>query len=286
MRTLDVTAWAKVNLALKITGKRADGYHLLQSVFQKITLGDRLVFTRTGEPGVHLTCDDHTLPHDGRNLVIKAAWALQERAGGAAGARVKLEKRVPVGAGLGGGSADAAAALLALNELWELRLPRDELASIAVKLGADVPFFLNGPMAWVEGIGENVTPLAPLASFALLLLNPGFPVLAADAYQGSRFDFTTMNQREEVCAAFASGDPSRAAKWLVNDLQPWAAETYPAVAALLETARAHDPAPLGVMMSGSGPTAFALYRDKGERDAAARALSGAAPFVAAVDTMV
>ena len=166
---LDVPAPAKLNLFLHVTGRRADGYHLLQSVFMLIDWCDRLHFERRA--GGSVSREDlgggPALPAD--DLVVRAARALQQATGCDWGAHVVLDKQIPQEAGLGGGSSDAASCLLALNRLWGLELPLEQLLRIGVELGADVPFFLGGDNAWVEGVGERLTPVAlPPADFLVL----------------------------------------------------------------------------------------------------------------------
>src|SRR5262245_9181452 len=154
----DLSAPAKVNLFLHVVGRRSDGYHLLQSVFMLIDWADTLHIERRAD-GL-LRRHDLTMPLPADDLCLRAARALQQASGSRFGADIQIEKRVPAGAGLGGGSSDAATTLLALNRLWELHWPRERLAAIALALGADVPFFVHGQHAFVEGIGERITPVA------------------------------------------------------------------------------------------------------------------------------
>src|SRR2546423_2242937 len=174
-RRLVLNAAAKVNLILEVLGKRDDGYHGLVTVMQAVALCDRItledadVLELASSPGV---------PADGRNLALRAATALREAAGVTRGARITLDKRIPVAAGLGGGSSDAAAVLLGLNRLWNLRWPLARLAEVAVTLGMDVPFFLRGGVALGTGRGERVAPLAGMP-LALVLVNPGKPLSTA-----------------------------------------------------------------------------------------------------------
>jgi 4-diphosphocytidyl-2-C-methyl-D-erythritol kinase len=168
MTMLVVPAPAKLNLFLHVTGRRADGYHLLQTLFQLLDLGDRLAFM----PHDRLQLDDLPGLPAADNLVLKAALALQRETGCRSGARIQLEKRLPAGGGLGGGSSDAATTLLALNRLWGLGLSLDELAGIGLALGADVPVFVHGRTAFAEGIGEQLTPV-DLPARHYLVVHPG-----------------------------------------------------------------------------------------------------------------
>jgi len=278
-------AWAKVNLTLRITGRRMDGYHLLSSIFAKINLKDDISFTPSAR-NVTLTCSDPSIPADGRNLAVRAAMALRGKMDMENGVAMDLIKRIPVAAGLGGGSSDAAATLAVLNRMWGVNLPEEELAEMALKLGADVPFFQNGAMAHVEGIGEKITPLAPQKPIPVLLANPGFGIRAQDAYKGSIFDFRPVENLEGLISAATSGDPARLATFITNDLEPWAMGKYPALAALRMAMERTEPAPLAVAMSGSGPTMFAIHSTAERMEAAAKGLAGAAPFVYPAMTLV
>src|SRR6266403_3429037 len=177
-RRLVLNAAAKVNLILEVLGKRDDGYHELVTVMQAVDLSDRItredaaVLELASGPGV---------PADGRNLALRAATALREAAGVTRGARITLDKRIPVAAGLGGGSADAAAVLLGLNRLWRLRWPVARLDEVATGLGMDVPFFLRGGTALATGRGERLAPLGS-TSLGLVLVNPKFAVSTAEMY--------------------------------------------------------------------------------------------------------
>ena len=160
----DVSAPAKLNLFLHITGRRADGYHLLQSVFMLIDWCDRLHFE--ARAGGQISREDLSIPLPPNDLIVRAAKALQAATGCEQGAHISIEKSIPAEAGMGGGSSDAAATLLALNRLWQLKLPLAKLLQIGLQLGADVPFFLNGRNAWVEGVGEKISPVdVPPARF-------------------------------------------------------------------------------------------------------------------------
>lgn len=167
---MEIPAYAKLNLSLEVTGRREDGYHSIASVMQLISLHDTLTFAPA--PGLQLTCGDPGLAGKD-NLVYRAARLLQRTAGVETGAHITLEKRIPLSAGLGGGSSDAAATLIGLDRLWRLNLPCAEMQRLAGALGSDVPFFLDGPTALVEGRGEKVTPLPPpLPFWAVLLYQP------------------------------------------------------------------------------------------------------------------
>lgn len=160
----DVPAPAKLNLFLHITGRRADGYHLLQSVFMLVNWQDKLHFESTASAEISRQDLNPQAPLPADDLCVRAAKALQTATGCTQGVRIAIDKHIPSQAGMGGGSSDAASTLIALNRLWNLQLNRTELAQIGIRLGADVPFFIRGENAWVEGIGEAITPLTGAAA--------------------------------------------------------------------------------------------------------------------------
>jgi len=178
---LRAEAFAKTNLRLEVFGKRADGFHEIDTVFQTIDLTDRLEVTGALE-GVRLECSEPSIPSDARNLVVRAAEALRSRYGVSAGARIRLEKNIPAGGGLGGGSSDAAVALLLLARLWEVPADVAALSAIGAELGSDVPFFFTGGTARGRGRGEIVEPLPDPPARALVLVIPPFPISTADVY--------------------------------------------------------------------------------------------------------
>jgi 4-diphosphocytidyl-2-C-methyl-D-erythritol kinase len=181
--TLTIPAFAKINLGLRVLGRRDDGYHELDTVFQTVSLHDTLEFSLLREPNIVLSSNDRSLPVDEGNLVMRAAKILQDRFGTNRGARIRLQKRIPMQAGLGGGSADAAVTLVVLAKLWELNFSQDELISIGSQLGADVPFFFYGGTARATGIGGQVETLADIEQRFLLILKPNANISTAGAYR-------------------------------------------------------------------------------------------------------
>lgn len=246
MRALyDVAAPAKLNLFLHITGRRADGYHLLQSAFMLLDWHDSLHFEL--RPGGSLSREDlgPALPDD--DLTLRAARALQQATGCTAGAHIQLMKRVPAEAGMGGGSSDAASCLLALNRLWRLGLPLAALEAIGLKLGADVPFFLRGRNAWVEGIGEKITPLE-LPDARFVVVKPPRGLATKDIFQHPAL------QRDSTGATIAgfAADPWR---FGANVLEPVARKLNPQVGEAIEYLASQG---LSARMTGSGSAVFAL----------------------------
>jgi 4-diphosphocytidyl-2-C-methyl-D-erythritol kinase len=277
---------AKINLFLKITGKRPGGYHEICSVMQTVELFDTLTFSPDPSGNLSIKVSGMDAPSDGTNLVIKAGEALRKWGGVRLGARIGLDKKIPVSAGLGGGSGNAAVALKALACLWGIEAPREEMERLALCIGADAPFFLNGPCALVTGVGEKIKPVTARKSVPVLLAKPDFGVSTAEAYKNSRFDFAPFSADDAMVEDAVSGDPARMAPRMVNDLMPWAMQTHPELARLKERMEAVKPAPIRVMMSGSGPTLFALYHTEDDCKRAAGTLAGAAPFVMATRTVV
>ncbi|WP_374592582.1 4-(cytidine 5'-diphospho)-2-C-methyl-D-erythritol kinase [Aquabacterium sp.] len=244
MRALyDLPAPAKINLFLHVIGRRTDGYHLLQSVFVLIDWCDTLHFERRDDARLQRHDLSTALPAD--DLCLRAARALQQAAGVQIGADISIDKRVPWGAGLGGGSSDAATTLLALNRLWGLHWPREQLQRIAVTLGADVPFFVGGHNAWVEGIGEQLAPIdwpprephpassSPTHSQWLAVVKPatsiptsaifGSPLLARDTKHAIVTDFLAASNAQAIDAETGNKNLSGSAKSFMrfgqNDLQ-------------------------------------------------------------------
>ncbi|BBL23320.1 MULTISPECIES: 4-(cytidine 5'-diphospho)-2-C-methyl-D-erythritol kinase [Comamonas] len=250
----DVPAPAKLNLFLHITGRRADGYHLLQSVFMLIDWQDRLHFEKTSDGAVtrqDLNADAPALPAD--DLIVRAARALQAATGCTQGARIALDKHIPSQAGMGGGSSDAASTLIALNRLWNLGLNRAALARIGLQLGADVPFFIGGDNAWVQGIGEHITPLAPahpLPAARFVVVKPAAGLDTKGIFTSPLLQRDTNNATIEDFAAnhFDFGH---------NDLQPVAEALCPDVKKVRNWLESLG---LQARMTGSGSAVFAQIK--------------------------
>jgi 4-diphosphocytidyl-2-C-methyl-D-erythritol kinase len=250
-----LSAAAKVNLTLEVLGKRPDGYHEIATVMQTVELTDRLTLEDADTFELHASAG---VPTDGTNLALRAAVALRETAGITRGVRISLDKRIPVAAGLGGGSADAAAVLLGLNRLWGLRWPRARLKAIAVTLGMDVPFFLRGGGALATGRGEQLEPV-DVGGSALVLVNPRFGSSTAEVYGRVTPEMYSDGKRAlDLIEALRSRRAVRIAASLYNGLEAAVAPIHPEIgrmkAALLAAGA------LGAGMSGSGPTVFGVAR--------------------------
>jgi len=253
----------KVNLLLNILGKRADRFHELETVLHPVAVFDRLTFERAAS-GVELTCSDSALPTDSRNLVHRAANAFLTTAKIKDGVRLHLEKRIPMAAGLGGGSGNAAVTLLGLNELFDHPFTPDQLAPLAASLGSDVPFFLQTKPALATGRGEKIQPLDPFPALrggAFLLVHPGFGIATPWAYQElARFPDALNGKRgraQNLIASLQSGDLRAAGAQFYNSLEAPALVKYPLLALFQEFLC--DNGAAGTLMSGSGSTTFAIF---------------------------
>jgi len=261
----------KVNLLLNILGKRADGFHELETVMQPVQLSDRITVTKAAA-GLTLTCNLPSLPVDGTNLVHKAASAFFQATQIADGVSIHLEKNIPLAAGLGGGSGNAAHTLLALNELFDLPLGTARLQELSAALGSDVPFFLQSQPALAVGRGEQVQSLAPfpvLRGAHLLLIHPGFGISTAWAYQSLAKYPAALNgqpgRARQLITLLQGTDLAAAGNAFYNSLEAPALPKFPLLALYQEFLRANG-AP-AVLMSGSGSTTFAILpaRDFAER---------------------
>jgi len=282
-----VRAPAKINLGLRVLGRRPDGYHELESLFLPLDLADEVEVQERPEPGVALelegACDG--VPGEGSNLAARAARAFAEAAGLAGGLRIRLRKRIPAAAGLGGGSSDAGAVLRALAALHPERLSAQGLRSLALDLGADVPFFLDPRPARVTGIGEHIEALEGIPSLALLLLHPGTPLSTPEVYRAWDALAPPPGPRSRPSPGPAAlrgprglRGPRSLAAWVsaeaVNDLEPAAVRLCPAIARLRQGLR--EAGALAVALSGSGPTLFGVFASRSAAERAAGQVSGGA----------
>ncbi len=260
--TLSKSSPCKVNLLLNILGRRVDGFHELETLFHPVNLCDELRFTRS-VTGIQLSCSDPALPTDSTNLVHRAATAFLAASEIRDGVQIHLEKKIPMAAGLGGGSGNAATTLLGLNELFDRPLSVEKLGLLAASLGSDVNFFLQNKPALATGRGEKVQSLdefSALRGRAFLLIHPGFGISTAWAYQNlARFPaaLNGMPGRAAKLASLLAGDDLAAAsREFYNSLEAPALDKYPVLALYQEFLREHGAA--AALMSGSGSTTFAI----------------------------
>jgi 4-diphosphocytidyl-2-C-methyl-D-erythritol kinase len=274
MNTVSVRAHAKINLDLRVLGMRPDGFHELRTVFQAIALHD--VITCVPRPGPFaIECGTAGVPLDSSNLIWRAAaafWRALRRSSPVCDLVIRLEKRIPLQAGLGGGSADAAAALIALTKAWRISARPSQLTDIAASIGADVPFFLSGGTALGLGRGDEVYPLADLPRHWIVLLTPGFGVSSAEAYgwydaERDRGRGSVAREPQHVPGPW----PSRAAQ-MINDLEAPIAHHHPEIDQMKAALRRAGA--LAAAMSGSGSTVFGLFQKRREAHDAVERLSG------------
>ncbi|MHB8809249.1 MAG: 4-(cytidine 5'-diphospho)-2-C-methyl-D-erythritol kinase [Desulfobulbaceae bacterium] len=276
--TLEIDAPAKINLYLRVTGRRADGYHYLATLMQKVSLFDRVVLRRI-TTGIRLFCPDSGLPEDEGNLVYRAArlflQSMAPRLHGEHGVEITLYKNIPLAAGLGGGSSDAAAVLLGLNRLFTTGCTESELLAMGGQLGADVPLFIvDWPVAWATGIGDRLRPAVPMAGYRILLVNPGFSVATAWVYEkfaltATRKKIKLKNFYDEHAGEADCPFTRRVIRpdELVNDLETITAGQFQEIHGL--RVRLLKGGAVAAMMSGSGPSVFGLFPEQDEDKAVA-----------------
>lgn len=266
--TTTAYAPAKINLCLHVLGRRPDGYHDLAMLMQRVSLYDRIDIALVDEPGVRVECAGVVLPPGGENIAARAARRLLELSGDRRGVEIVIDKCIPVAAGLGGGSSDAATVLMELNRMLGLGLSREELMVEGGRLGADVPFFVFGDAAWATGIGDRLERVEGLPAVWYVLVNPGVAVSTAWVYQNLGLTSTGRVARLPRFSGTAEG----LREVLYNDLERVTVSRYPVVEALKEALQ--ELGAVGALMSGSGPTVFGVFGREEDARAASRQLDG------------
>jgi len=258
MKAITFKTPAKVNLGLNILGKREDGFHELETLFQMVNWCDEIKLECLSR-GLDLTCNQPEIPTDDENLVIKAAHLLQIRyPGRCKGARINLTKNIPHGAGLGGGSGNAAGVLLGLNFLWNLNLKRKDLILLASELGSDVPFFLFSPCAIGRSRGEILEPVKNSIKFYVLMVYPGFPLSTAWVYGNLKLKLTKAENNISILTNFLMrSEFAQLGAALYNDLEPVVFKRYPEVLEIKNELLNSGAA--GALLSGSGSTVFGIF---------------------------
>jgi 4-diphosphocytidyl-2-C-methyl-D-erythritol kinase len=246
---------AKINIFLRVLRKRADGYHDIVSLMQKITLYDELIFSPI-PTGIVLNCPGSDLPTSEDNLVFRAAQSIFAYANYPSGVEIKLTKKIPLAAGLGGGSSDAATTLIALNKICSLNLKKNELMKLGAKIGADVPFFVFGNNALASGIGDKLKALQDLPKINLVLIKPQFELSTKMVYENLNLRLTRGKNNYSIPRFLKMSDIIRE---LHNDLESVSLEMHPELADFKKMLLRHGA--LGALMSGSGPTVFGIFRD-------------------------
>lgn len=261
-------ALAKINLGLDVVRRREDGYHEVRMIMQTIHLFDQLSIEKSREPGIHISTNLSFLPVNENNLVYKAGMLLMDEFHITEGVDVNLVKRIPVAAGMAGGSTDAAAMLYGLNQMFDLGLSTQELMDRGVKIGADVPYCLMRGTALAEGIGEDLTQLPPMVKCPVLIAKPQISVSTKFVYQNLKLDENTIHPDiDQLQKDIIAKDLDAVASHMGNVLETVTIPEYPIIADIKEQMM-HSGA-VNAMMSGSGPTVFGLFKDKETAEKAA-----------------
>ena len=261
---LKLPSFAKINWTLRIVGRRPDGYHEVATLLQTVSLCDELIFESRDDDEISLSCDDPSIPIDPSNLVLRAARALSDRHG----VDIKLLKKIPAKAGLGGGSSNAAVTLLALNHLWRLDLSERDLSQIGSGLGADVPFFLSGGTAMAKGIGTDVVEVHDLEKQYLIIVTPNAAVSTATAYAALKApSLTTTDSLSILSSSFTEPFSADSSQWpLHNDFEGVIFEIEPEIRRVKLSLL--DAGAQSALLAGSGSSVFGIFTDEAARDRA------------------
>lgn len=258
MNTIKLKAYAKINLGLDVVKKREDGYHEVRMIMQTIDLYDKLSINRTNNSLISVKTNLHYLPTDENNLVYKAAALIKKECDIKQGVYINLDKKIPVAAGMAGGSSDAASTLYGMNQLFDLKLSRKDLMQLALKLGADVPYCIMRGTALSEGIGEILTPLPPFPECHILIVKPAINVSTKYVYENLRLDAQTIHPDiDGIIHHIEQNDLYGATKLFGNVLETVTEKEYPIITKIKEKMLLHGA--IGSLMSGSGPTVFGIY---------------------------
>ncbi|MDI6725652.1 MAG: 4-(cytidine 5'-diphospho)-2-C-methyl-D-erythritol kinase [Smithellaceae bacterium] len=262
---------AKINLHLTVLRKRPDGYHDIFSLMQRISLYDALSFCPR-DRDIVISCPDSSLPVNEDNIVYRAARAIFAKTGYRGGVEIEIKKNIPIAAGLGGGSSNAAITLVTLNDLFGFRLTKEELMNLGIILGADVPFFIFGKTAWATGIGEVLTEAQNIPHGWFVLINPGFAVSTRMIYTGLKLGLTSEPINYSIPPLNGQDD---LILFLKNDLEGMTIKLHPEIRQIKDLMRSADAQ--GSLMSGSGPTVFGFFPEEQRARAAASSISGVVP---------
>ncbi|CAM4011404.1 4-(cytidine 5'-diphospho)-2-C-methyl-D-erythritol kinase [Catellicoccus marimammalium] len=266
------TAWGKINIALNIQGSRMDGYHDVQTVMTSVDLADHLSFSLREDGKIQLEMDNSFLPRDGRNYILQAATLLQETYGIVQGANISLYKKIPVSAGMGGGSSDAAATLRGLNRLWQINAPLEELARIGADIGSDVVYCLYSSTAYAEGIGNELTFLPKMPHCYLLLAKPAVSISTPKVFQALSLESLPICEVQKVREGIEMGDYAEICHYAGNDLEPVTTQLCPELLRIRKTLEKVGAD--AVFMSGTGPTMVGLFKKEQKAQRAMNALRG------------
>ena len=267
MDSMWINAPAKINIGLDVLGKREDGYHEVKMIMQSIRLFDRLTLTRKKDPGVRLTTNLKFLPTDDNNLIVKSAKLLIKEFGLEGGLLINLEKRIPVAAGMAGGSTDAASTMIAINQMYDLGMSNSQLMKRAVKIGADIPYCIMKGTALAEGIGEKLSTIPKLPNCQILIIKPKIHVSTRETYSRLVLDENTVHPDIDLMIEdMKKRDIHSLCSHLGNVLESVTIPSYPEIQSIKDFMLENGAE--GSLMSGSGPTVFGIYTDK---DAAIKA---------------
>lgn len=256
---MKIKAYAKINIALDVVGKREDGYHLLKMIMQTVDLYDVIEITKI-DSDIKLICNKPYVPIDERNLAYKAAKLFKETYNIEDGVSINLTKNIPVSAGMAGGSTDAAGVLKLMNRIFNINASDEELRALGLKLGADVPYCINGGTALCEGIGEKITQLKPFNDKIVVIVKPPFGVSTKEVYKDFDLAKVIFHPRtEDIIRAMENDDIHFVSNNMKNLLENVTLRKHRVILNIKESMRSYDA--LGTMMSGSGPTVFAFFDD-------------------------
>lgn len=272
-KTIRREAFAKINLGLDVVRRLPNGYHEVRMIMQTVGICDVLTFQKAAS-GIQLVVDNEELPTDGNNLICKAAKLLLESAGIEGGVRITLEKHIPIAAGMAGGSTDAAAALLGINELYEIGYDVDKLKQLGVKIGADVPYCIQGGTALAEGIGEVLSPLPTPPACHLVIAKPDINVSTKFVYENLRAnELESHPDIDGMIEGLEKGDLKAITDRLANVLETVTVPAYPIIDTIKQSML--DAGAKGSLMSGSGPTVFGIFTEEEKAKQAAQNITGA-----------
>lgn len=254
---MEFKAYAKINLSIDVIGKRADGYHEVRMIMQSVDLYDKLKFENRMN-AIKLYCNSPYVPCDRRNIVYKVLELLKKKYDVPFGMEVNIQKIIPVAAGLGGGSTDAASAIIAANEIWKLGMSYEDMMDVGKQVGADVPFCIKGGTALAEGIGEKITNLPPLENLSIVLAKPPIPVSTREVYGNLKLDEIVVRpETEKLVKALHEKDARYIAGSMVNVLETVTVRKYPVIQEIKSIMIQYGA--LGSLMTGSGPTVFGVF---------------------------
>lgn len=271
MKEIRLKARAKINITLDIIGKRDNGYHDVEMIMQTVELHDRLIMRRIKKDKIMIKTNLPYLPIDERNLVYKIIAYMKEHYSLSGGVFVDLNKRIPVAAGLAGGSSDGAQAIFGINQLYGLDLPLDEMLEIGGKFGSDIPYCMVQGTALATGLGETITYLEPFPEFYVLIVKPKFSMSTQVVYQNFDLNNVTVHpETEKVMEAIKNQDKSVICNNLVNVLETVTPKIHPEINSI--KVKIHELGADGVLMSGSGPSVYGLFDDKKKAEKALRVM--------------